>query len=514
MSGSQAERRITVPAGATIPVRVPGDFIFIKYVDRPVVVRINDQSITMRAGDSRKIERDASRPNAPAFDIFDLYNEDENAPLAVEFVAGMGSYDSKIIHGEIMSVPSVRRADGVMIPDRRYWRDVWLDWEDTTVASYASREEINKLVTSGSGFSGEVDGGFVDGDRVFFPFSQDGMHFQMFDRRTFEHLGMVTFGSYGGALPTGAQSVSAIRRDYFSNNLMVILISTVTKALYFRKFGVLSSSSSSWFRTDMEVPSGFYDSYGASRGIRLFEVDPLTGLIIGFWGTSPSSSGRTAIAIHHRNGTVLHWFSVGMEISSMAIYRSRSRPDKQWLITTQSGVGVYDHTVIYDLDALLAGVLSVVPLGEFGEDIGGSGTNQIHGGVIVDHDQRQIYTVSANTRWAFALEDFTRAGTFYVSANRSRIVKPGQTPIYGDYTFEGQGRGRTVTGPVIRAALWGMLGDEPPIDYLDHIYQVDFQPGTAQTVVKSAGYDSFARAGFADNFKVQLPARVRLLTDI
>lgn len=95
----QGDKRVYIEAGReNMPVRAPGDFIFLKECAREIQVIIEGQPVTMRRGDKRIVAR--REPGRMAFEGFDVSNPHDTA-LAVTFVVGDGDYNSQIVTGEI-----------------------------------------------------------------------------------------------------------------------------------------------------------------------------------------------------------------------------------------------------------------------------------------------------------------------------------------------------------------------------------------------------------------------------
>lgn len=100
----------TLQPGQTLNQDIQADFIYCKYVDRPIIVIVAGQRVKMEAGDNY-------RPGQ-RFQTFEVYNPDSN-PVAVILTAGRGSYSRQIVQGEITTVPGLRKQDGTFISDRR-----------------------------------------------------------------------------------------------------------------------------------------------------------------------------------------------------------------------------------------------------------------------------------------------------------------------------------------------------------------------------------------------------------
>ena len=95
---SQGDIVLVVPAKTeNLPVRAGGDFIFLKEAARDVKVTIDGQTIIMRRGDKRRINRFGSEQAFETFEVSNPYDFD----LRLVFVVGTGDYNSQIVTGEL-----------------------------------------------------------------------------------------------------------------------------------------------------------------------------------------------------------------------------------------------------------------------------------------------------------------------------------------------------------------------------------------------------------------------------
>lgn len=83
-------------------------------------VLVDGQPLIMRAGSKQRIPR--TEPNRMAFEQFEVDNLDEDIPIQVVFVVGVGDYDETIISGNVRAESLVMTALGAK-PDSRYTID-------------------------------------------------------------------------------------------------------------------------------------------------------------------------------------------------------------------------------------------------------------------------------------------------------------------------------------------------------------------------------------------------------
>lgn len=114
MSSGQDYRRTIAPGGAQ-RINANGEtFIFVKNADRDITVDIGGRKVVMRTGSYQEFQP-LSGQNAN----ITLYNDDPDNAAIVTLVTGTGTYDEKIIRGEITTVPGIKTGDGEYIADTR-----------------------------------------------------------------------------------------------------------------------------------------------------------------------------------------------------------------------------------------------------------------------------------------------------------------------------------------------------------------------------------------------------------
>lgn len=106
----------TIPASGFERVNGNGQtYLFCKYADRDIRVSIAGDEIVMRAGSYQEFP-----PLRGEDSDIQFYNEDPENPASVIFVTGVGTYDEKLVRGEITVAPGVRKADGRFVDDTRF----------------------------------------------------------------------------------------------------------------------------------------------------------------------------------------------------------------------------------------------------------------------------------------------------------------------------------------------------------------------------------------------------------
>jgi len=112
------DTRKLIPAGVTLPISgVNGDFIYLKFADRPVDIILGNSRVTMEAGDKY-------RPGQ-RFQGFELENPDPDNPAQVIFTIGEGDYNRQIVQGQITTTLGIKTGTGEFISDTR--KNITLD---------------------------------------------------------------------------------------------------------------------------------------------------------------------------------------------------------------------------------------------------------------------------------------------------------------------------------------------------------------------------------------------------
>src|SRR5690554_437705 len=156
MAGQDITKRLQ--PGQSQPVQVGGDFIFLKFADRPIVVIINGgessgSRVIMEAGDKY-------RPGA--FQSFEIENTDNDNPAQLVMTVGRGDYNRQIVQGEIKSVISLRKADGTLVDDSRAWIEKAVVFRPDTMGVGITRGDLSLTVPFSSTRTGEWNQGKGD----------------------------------------------------------------------------------------------------------------------------------------------------------------------------------------------------------------------------------------------------------------------------------------------------------------------------------------------------------------
>lgn len=89
---SQREIVRTIPANSGQDIGATGDFVYLHTANLPLLVQVAGQTVTMRAGDKRRV--------AEGFVFFRVENENASDVNAV-FIVGRGDYSRQAVTGEV-----------------------------------------------------------------------------------------------------------------------------------------------------------------------------------------------------------------------------------------------------------------------------------------------------------------------------------------------------------------------------------------------------------------------------
>ena len=467
MAGQDYKRLI--PAGGAFPLDTSGDYIFLKFADRPIDVIVNggrggQTRITMEAGDKY-------RPGP--FEALEFQNPDTSAPAQVVVTVGEGDFNRQIVRGEIQVEPGLRKADGTFAPDTRRTLAIDLVPSNIVTTSYAQGDEIDQWTLT---YPADTS---LNRARFLFPLlngnlgflfndsSGDDVEIQEYDAKTKDLIytqkySMSSFGSFMDAVEIPGYGVCALDNGRnlkrVSDNSIILTGESgfnSKSVAYdpFKKLICLAANSDhiARYNLDLELVDKVYQSDISVSDI--FRVDWTTGEYLhGDFGTVKVRDPDTG---SHKE-----------TINIASVY--------------------FDHGFIVNGNRLYADNTS----------LGGS------------------------VRWERAFRPFTtkpefraiRPGCGLVDA----LVKPGALPqVTADITVASYPNGVSLDGELIKAAIEYLYRREAPEDYLDHVYQFDVTR-TANGLpfnTVTTGNRTFARAGIADEFDALLPGRIVLTID-
>ncbi len=461
------------PGQEGLPVRAGGDFIFVKSADRPIRVRVNEQSVLMRAGDKRRFNRSPDNPREPAFTSFEVDNPDATAPLTCIFVVGLGDYNAQIITGEVTITPGIQAAGGQFITDTREVIELQVaaPVRDQVVETFGGLNFNSDLAPVG----GNVSAAAIAGDYVFTADGQNGTGAEIvgFDRRT----GRV-------AINRGTNSAVAFVQDmaYNPRDGLMYVIDAERRVFRFNPFAALPGQN---FSAAIEQlgrgccfdAAGFFYVLHQGNILRRYSVPSFTlldtwdltalggeSLILQMYGIDyDARADRFMIASY--NSSNMSRFAIDND-GNLQNYTRFSGPENALTLSIDPDRGEYWHGVSSN---------------------------------VIKNRQYYDRTVTAQL--------FANADAF------KNALAAEARPITANIGFADTFSSNFVvmTGESIKAILQAYLSSESQLgdNYLDSVYRLEYFDGSRQRIVGSGG-ESFALAGIADNFTIALPGTVKL----
>lgn len=460
-------KAFTIAAGGSHPINGNGQtYLFCQFADRPINVRIGGETVTMRAGSYQEFEPLSGTNARVTFE-----NTDPDAPAAVVFVMGKGTYDEKIIRGEVSVEPILRNADGTTKPDTRHTVAIDL----LPVSAETETLEAGTLLASAA--SPEKSGGAVF-------VRPDGIIAQ-------------------SLLNTGPTYRGVAEYDQDLNLIQVLDMNPMIS---------MDTESLGW------TPETGYITFSGSSikefatGNTLFSVGfTMKSFCIGKGGTIVAVSGTGELAQFDAatfDEILRTTISVAVPSSSSQQTIAYDRFNDRYILHTYNDAGWR----IYDADFEQIGTFSDA-----------DGYPSIAEGF--DVERNTIYR--ARTQQVTGTNLFKNVLFEFTPSPKLRAVRPGcgvvgallkreATPqLTASITATEVAQGIQVEGELIKAALEYHYRRAMPDDYLDHVYAFDVSRDKdgLPVPVRTSGNRTFARASVSDDFSTLTPSRVVLTID-
>ncbi|MDX1800399.1 MAG: hypothetical protein R3303_05665 [Marinobacter sp.] len=469
MAAQDIKKRLE-PGGAQ-PVNVAGDFIFLKFADRPINVIISDG----RSGQTRVTMEIGDKYRPRPFEQFEIENPDLTNPAQVIMTIGQGDYSSQIVKGEIQVEPGLRKADGTLVADTRY--DVVLDLIPTRIEqlSYLQNEVIKSRVIESPNRARVTFWGPAGEVSIYDPYGAAN-NLTFYDRETLFQVGAAT-------LATDSHTVDVAYwpgKGYVlvqNNKLYSVTQSGLTLILTFP----LQSGGPGDETTGIDYDP-FTDTLIASNGgstpgdERLYQIDnalTVTKINGGKYGTA-------RFRIDRLTGDFVYCSSVnGISISE------RATPKTVKLAPPSSGIA-------WAKGGLFTGL--------FAWGMVNSGTQ----GIV-----RKTALDDVTTKPEF---DAIKSGC---ELTRALLNLPNTVQTTASITLAQTPSGLVVQGELIRAALEWYFKRPIGADYLDHIYSLSMSKNQDGLPFKRrlGGTQTFDRQNIADNFGTLLPGQLIITID-
>jgi hypothetical protein len=467
-----------IPAGQTVEIPVVGDFIYCKFSDGEIRVVINGKSTSMESGDERR------SGDGTVFRGVNLINETA-VDKAVVFVIGFGSFNRRIVQGNVSIEPILRSADGTTRADTRQTISVNLLPANLSVTSYlqgdtiiASRstDEQNPFTM----FPGE------SGNLVIACNEPTGdVTFDEYSLKDLSYLG--SLGSYedgpGGTFEdvcfwpgVGLIQVSSAIGE---KGAVILLNGTDRSEDYVKLFTTILSDE--------------------NKAPQTMTVDVNTGNLV-LMTSRNTGTDNSLIQIYDRD------FNLVQRFDNVSRFWSGLASDPitgNLVISDNRALRFYSMPDFEFIEEFSPGVSR-----PFEKDF------YVKGGVVYQAENL------GDTVVALAVRDFTTKPEFIAVRGgcelKQAVSKNSELPqTLADITVNELTSGVEIRGNLIRAALEFYYRRAAPDDYLDHVYGLDYTRDAAGLPIKaiSTGNRTFLASGVADEFDTLLPGQIILIID-
>lgn len=493
--------RKLIPAGSTLSMSgVGGDYIYLKFADRPIDVIVNGG----RSGQSRVTMEPGDKYRPGAFDGMEIENPDQQNPAQVVFTIGEGDYNRQIVQGQIDVVPRIRTADGTTRNDNRHEISFGIvpryPAEPIITAAGTAIKQVKPPIGEFGGIGDNLLQSFNDGLlNVVWRIGSSVYQRQIFD----ENLNLIAEDD-----PNLFESAinSVIFVPAFGGALWVRNNDATHSVYYVDAQNNKQALVSVDFETTMlsVVPEGFavifdlrYDTTARASG-RFIEIYDLEGNFVREIKQADvfdyqGLPGNVQKAIYN---PINQTWSLGFANTDyLAVYnanfteRLRNESNLSAFATvdsaTASNVGLF---VVFE-DYLLGRVKR-------------TGTELEQGMTLLQLDEK-VEPFEANVYFTSEINPLVR------------IDAPGNSTVKtADVELENFNRTTIVKGETIKAALELYYRRKVTGNYLDHVYAAVLPSGQyAPPTIIQSNSGTLAADGFEDNIRVVFPGRVILTVD-
>lgn len=478
MAGQDIQKRLL--PGQSQPVQVGGDFIFLKFADRPIVVIINGgessgSRVIMEAGDKY-------RPGA--FQSFEIENTDKDNPAQLVMTVGRGDYNRQIVQGEIMVEPGLRKADGSFVSDTRH---------EIVIDLYPSKLELTTYAQGEAVAIGSAQPGAITDVSDVWLFLGDQDETWVATGTGSSYLYIERFSKYGQYLG---------RLDYSATGF-------VSAAAFVKPPG---------------EPVLYLDAGVAPIQVkRLNDKQTVYTMAANIYRSVAYIPERDQYLAHHTGTNGLAWLDRSFQVVETF---SGAFPGRDWddislgydAAKERILVGELGNLHILNMDGSLIETVPA-PTGT------GAGFPGYIKGLFTRDGQNLVIQAERAIAQTYvpalvALYDYTTKPEFISRRPGCGLLgspfEADQLPqIKADITATGYYEGVVIEGEIIKAALEYHFRKEAPADYLDHVYKFSAsrQKNGAPFQTQYAGNQTFDRANIADSFGVLLPGRMTITID-
>ena len=470
MAGQDISKRLL--PGQSQPVQVGGDFIFMKFADRPITVLINGgessgSRVVMEAGDKY-------RPGN--FQSFEVENTDPERPAQILLTVGRGDYNRQIVKGEISVSPGVRKSDGTFVDDNRFEISAFIQPRKNGTVSKENGDILAAAEPPATGAELEKITLTEDGTAQV-TYSGGNSYYSDFFTVTFDRnlnvLGVITYD------PDDFGWGSNANIQYYKGKIYKCTDTAIYRdGEQIATFAVAIAGNTYCIANDL-----IYAFPKTKTAARWVVVHNLAGELVKTYpqpAGAPVITGQLTYSPADKKWTATESSQVGFTILTedfQVIERINGQPG--YGITSSNGVSVAVGDVVYGWG------VSEEPL------------------VKIQRIPKTTPITAATWKAGCQNEGVRRdLGTLTTTADIETSYEGGQT---------------RVSGELIKTFLELYHGAElkPEFEYLDHVYGITItQPATGELETKRiSNYTTFAAAKIEDNFSAVFPSEIRLTID-
>ena len=478
-----ADYKRTIPAGGVERINGNGQtYLFCKFAgNRTIRLSLNGEETEISAGSYKEFQ-----PLGGDAGVL-LFN-DSDTPAAVVLEMGTGTYDEKLVRGEISIEPILRNADGTTKADTRFPVQFDVLPRNLVTTTYSAGDVLAAPIASGqTGGSPLADFvTFGPGNEVwqFAASNNNNYNTQVYDRDTREWL---------RAEPN-----------------------------YILKFAPGTGVGLEYVPTRGFV---YYNSGGA-----VYDVVPQTGEVDFVSITTLAESGYTLRGLFDDAdaGELIGVFTDGSNLK--VVFYDRSLVKLREVLGLSTGYGVWSFDA---KNRRLVGATTNTTTSYSGElfDLSANQIDTFSLAFGVPENSKNCVEVAGSEIWIAngsnparvqlrAFEDFTTPTAFRTVRRGCELAAVFDTrkppAITAALTVTALSTGRVlIQGEVIKAALEWHYGRAAPADYLDHVYSFDtgLDGDGLEFRAQSSGNRTFAAADIEDNFSILVPGNVTITLD-
>lgn len=461
--------RLIIPANATLPMQVVGDFVYCKQADRPVYVQVDGKTIEMEAGDKHK--------PAKKFNGIEIENKTDN-PVQVVFVIGVGDYNRQIIQGEVSVTPGIRNSAGDFLEDTREEFSYLLNGYNVDPVDIVGGELLDTIVIP----FGVVVAAYIPELNAIVSRGTSSANWYLTDVESMAYVRPITSEMGNIISGVGGYQISTqlIVADTKRGGIWVGLKTASTGKISLRRH------SPQW----EPVGPAFGTEIGNNAGVGGLVYVPDTDEL---WLMQTNAT---------QTGTIVNIYDAAAgeliaQIDEVPVWCYGAYYKEGAVIFSKD-----DGTQIKAYDVLSRSEINL----RVGDVAARNGSAYLKDkGIVISSEAGYYLSV-------YSAREYTKRA--YLSAVKSScggfgIVKPRRLYSGAEVYIQDRNGSKLIAGAVIRAVLDSVIGFAPE-NYLDYVYKFEGESEHGAPVIRSSGAKSFDALSINDNFTVKINKPIKL----